>query len=65
MYFYTMSKNKGNPDNLKPFTTDRERPLTEYLHLRITKEMKEEVKAKDDPPEFCRQAIQEKLDREK
>ncbi|MDZ7965136.1 MAG: hypothetical protein RM368_09185 [Nostoc sp. DedSLP03] len=60
-----MFKNKGNPDNLKSFTTDRERPLTEYLHLRITKEMKEEVKAKDDPPEFCRQAIQEKLDREK
>ncbi|MEH2239866.1 hypothetical protein [Nostoc sp.] len=60
-----MSKNKGNPDNLKPFTTHRERPLTEYLHLRVTKEMKEEVKAKDDPPEFCRQAIQEKLDREK
>ncbi|MEH1790517.1 hypothetical protein [Nostoc sp.] len=60
-----MSKNKGNPDNLKPFTTDRERPLTEYLHLRVTKEMKEEVKAKEDPPEFCRQAIQEKLDREK
>ncbi|MEH1779330.1 MAG: hypothetical protein V7K67_26780 [Nostoc sp.] len=33
--------------------------------VRVTKEMKEEVKAKEDPPEFCRQAIQEKLDREK
>ncbi|MBN3946321.1 MAG: hypothetical protein HWQ38_07445 [Nostoc sp. NMS7] len=60
-----MPNPKGNPENLKPIKSDREEPLTEYLHLRVTKEMKEELKAKDDPPEFCRQAIQEKLDRDK
>ncbi|MEH1798822.1 MAG: hypothetical protein V7L13_06550 [Nostoc sp.] len=34
-------------------------PLTDQLSFRVvTKKMKQEVKAKDDPPEFCRQAIQ-------
>jgi hypothetical protein len=61
-----MSKpRKGNPENLKPFTTDRDEPLSEYLHLRITKSMKQELSEKDNPPEFCREAIKEKLDREK
>jgi hypothetical protein len=61
-----MSKpRKGNPDSLKPFTTDREEPLTEQMNIRMTKSMKEEVKAKDNPGEFCREAIREKLDREK
>lgn len=60
-----MPNPKGNPENFEPIKSEREKPLTEYLHLRITKEMKEEVKAQEDPPEFCRQAIQEKLDRQK
>ncbi|QSJ16980.1 hypothetical protein JYQ62_35885 [Nostoc sp. UHCC 0702] len=60
-----MPNPKGNPETLKPFTTDREEPLTEKMNIRMTKAMKEQVKAQDDPPEFCRQAIQEKLDRHK
>ncbi|MCF2148264.1 hypothetical protein IQ276_017905 [Desmonostoc muscorum LEGE 12446] len=62
-----MSKdNRGNPEiKNHGFKTDRDKPLTEYIHLRVTKEMKEEVKAKDDPPEFCRRAIQKALDEEK
>ncbi|MBX9253941.1 hypothetical protein H1Q63_08260 [Desmonostoc muscorum CCALA 125] len=61
-----MSKdNRGNPEiKNHGFKTDRDKPLTEYIHLRVTKEMKEEVKAKDDPPEFCRRAIQKALDEE-
>ncbi|MBE9053066.1 hypothetical protein IQ243_22105 [Nostocales cyanobacterium LEGE 11386] len=60
-----MPNPKGNPENLKPIKSERDQPLTEYIHLRVTKEMKEEVQQQDDPPEFCRQAIQEKLDKYK
>jgi hypothetical protein len=60
-----MPNPKGNPENLKPIKSKRDEQLTDSLSFRVTKEMKEEVKAKDDPPEFCRQAIQEKLDRDK
>ncbi|QSJ19349.1 hypothetical protein JYQ62_11875 [Nostoc sp. UHCC 0702] len=57
-----MPNPKGNPENLKNFTTNREKPLKEYLHLRITEEMKQEIQQQEDPPEFCRQAIQKALD---
>ena len=60
-----MPNPKGNPQNLEPAPSDREIKLTEQLNFRVTKEMKEEVKAQDNPPEFCREAIQEKLDRNK
>ncbi|MEH1777788.1 MAG: hypothetical protein V7K67_30035 [Nostoc sp.] len=60
-----MPNPKGNPQNFEPAQPKGNQPLTDQLSFRVTKEMKEEVKAKDDPPEFCRQAIQEKLDREK
>ncbi|MEH2058981.1 MAG: hypothetical protein V7K97_23060 [Nostoc sp.] len=60
-----MPNPKGTPENLKPIKSQREEPLTEKMNIRMTKEMKEEVKAQDDPPEFCREAIQEKLDRSK
>ncbi|ALF54037.1 hypothetical protein ACX27_16210 [Nostoc piscinale CENA21] len=60
-----MPNPKGNPDNLKKFTTDREEPLTEKMNIRMTKAMKEAVQQQDDPPEFCREAIQEKLDKQK
>ncbi|MEH1924711.1 hypothetical protein [Nostoc sp.] len=65
LYFSTMPNPKGNPQNFEPAQPKGNEPLTDQLSFRVTKEMKEEVKAKDDPPEFCRQAIQEKLDREK
>ncbi|WP_315792005.1 hypothetical protein [Fischerella sp. JS2] len=60
-----MPNPKGNPQNLKPIKSDREEPLTERLNLRITKTMKEELSQKDDPPEFCRRAIQEALEKDK
>ncbi|MBN3961441.1 MAG: hypothetical protein V7L31_17675 [Nostoc sp.] len=60
-----MPNPKGNPESLEPIKSHREEPLTTTISFRATEKMKEEVKAKDDPPEFCREAIQEKLDREK
>ncbi|MCC5640095.1 hypothetical protein LC593_30550 [Nostoc sp. CHAB 5844] len=54
-----MSKSKGKPEN---FGNPESRDLTEQLNFRVTKEMKEAVKAKNDPPEFCRKAIQKALD---
>ncbi|PHM09490.1 hypothetical protein [Nostoc sp. 'Peltigera malacea cyanobiont' DB3992] len=60
-----MPNPKGNPENLKPLKSDREEPLTQNLNFRVTEKMKEEVKAQDDPPEFCREAIQKALDEKK
>ncbi len=57
-----MSSPKGKPEN---FGNPPSRELSEQLNFRVTKEMKEEVKAKDDPPEFCRRAIQKALDEDK
>lgn len=57
-----MPNPKGNPESLKPIKSEREEPLTTTLSFRVTESMKEEVKAKDDPPEFCRRAIQKALD---
>lgn len=31
--------------------------MTATISFRATEKMKEEVKAQEDPPEFCRQAI--------
>ncbi|BAY20998.1 hypothetical protein NIES2100_07420 [Calothrix sp. NIES-2100] len=60
-----MPNPKGNPESLQPIQSDREKPLTTTLSFRCTEEMKEEVKAKEDPPEFCRRAIQEALEKDK
>ncbi|MEH2250767.1 hypothetical protein [Nostoc sp.] len=60
-----MPNPKGNPQNLQPIKSNREESLTERINLRITKTMKEELSTKDDPPEFCRRAIQEALDKNK
>lgn len=60
-----MAKKGGNPDNLQPFKTDRDEPLTEQINLRVTKSMKDEVQKQPNPPEFIREAIQEKLDKQK
>ncbi|MBH8573193.1 hypothetical protein I8752_09220 [Nostocaceae cyanobacterium CENA369] len=57
-----MPNPKGNPQN---FDNQPSKELTTTISFRCTEEMKEAVKAQDDPPEFCRQAIQEKLDRQK
>jgi hypothetical protein len=59
-----MSNPKGNPDSLKPFTTDRDEPLTEPLSLKITKSMSDELKTLgDEKNNFIREAIEEKLDK--
>ncbi|MEH2281045.1 MAG: hypothetical protein V7K90_06830 [Nostoc sp.] len=60
-----MPNPKGTPENLKPIKSEREEPLTEKMNIRMTRTMKEEVQQQDNPPEFCREAIQEKLDRNK
>ncbi|WGV26986.1 hypothetical protein [Halotia branconii] len=60
-----MPNPKGNPENLEPGKRRGDEPLTEQLSFRVSKEMKEAVKAKEDPPEFCRRAIQKALDEEK
>jgi hypothetical protein len=60
-----MPNPKGNPQNLQPIKSNREESLTERVNLRITKTMKEELSTKEDPPEFCRRAIQEALDKDK
>ncbi|BBD65647.1 MULTISPECIES: hypothetical protein [Nostoc] len=57
-----MPDRKGKPEN---FGNQPSKELTDQLSFRVTKEMKEEVKAKDDPPEFCRQAIQKALDEDR
>ncbi|WP_026734044.1 hypothetical protein [Fischerella sp. PCC 9605] len=54
----------GNPDIKKHgFKTDRDEPLTERIAIRVTKTMAEKIKSIDDYPEFCRQALQEALDK--
>ncbi|MEH2060320.1 MAG: hypothetical protein V7K97_30160 [Nostoc sp.] len=60
-----MPNPKGNPQNLQPIKSNREESLTERINLRITKTMKEELSTKDDPPEFCRRAIEEALDKDR
>ncbi|WGV23877.1 hypothetical protein [Halotia branconii] len=60
-----MPNPKGTPENLEPGQLRGEEPMTTSISFRCTESMKEAVKAQDDPPEFCRQAIQEKLDRQK
>ena len=60
-----MPNPKGTPENLEPIKSDREEPLDGKLAFRVTKEVERQVKAKEDPPEFCRRAIQKALDEEK
>ncbi|MBG1265880.1 hypothetical protein [Nostoc sp. WHI] len=60
-----MPNPKGTPKNLEPGKRKGDEPLTEQVNLRVTKEMKEDIQRQDDPPEFCREAIQEKLDKGK
>ncbi|PHJ61024.1 hypothetical protein VF14_23255 [Nostoc linckia z18] len=60
-----MPNPKGTPENLQPGKRRGEEPLTEKMNIRMTKSMKEEVQQQDDPPEFCRRAIQEALDKNK
>jgi hypothetical protein len=58
--------NRGNPKiKNHGFRTDKEEPLTANLSFRVTESMKEEVKSKDDPAQFCRDAIQKALDEDR
>ncbi|MEH2067251.1 MAG: hypothetical protein V7K47_03615 [Nostoc sp.] len=59
-----MPNPEGNPDIKKyGFKTDRDEPLTERISLRVTKSMAQRMKAIDNYPEFCRQVLQEALDK--
>lgn len=62
LHLSTMPNPKGHPESLKPFTTDRDEPLIEKMNIRMTKTMKEKIQQQDNPPEFCRKAIQKALD---
>lgn len=57
-----MGKAKGRPEN---FDNPPSRDLTENVTFRATKEMKEEIQKQDNPAQFCRDAVQEKLDKNK
>jgi hypothetical protein len=59
-----MPNPRGTPENLEPSQPKGEEPMTASISFRCTESMKDEVKAQEDPPEFCRQAIQEKLDKQ-
>jgi hypothetical protein len=59
-----MPNPKGTPENLKPIQSTRDEPLIEKMNIRMTKKMKEKIQQQDDPPEFCRKAIQKALDEE-
>ncbi|WP_026100055.1 hypothetical protein [Fortiea contorta] len=59
-----MPNPRGTPENLEPGQRKGDEPLTANLSFRVTEKMKEEVKAKDDPAEFCRRAIQKAIDEE-
>ncbi len=65
LHLSTMPNPKGNPQNFEPAQPKGEEPMTATISFRATEKMKEDVKAQEDPPEFCRQAIQEKLDKDK
>ncbi|MEH1873973.1 MAG: hypothetical protein V7K73_21770 [Nostoc sp.] len=60
-----MPNPKGNPQNFEPIKSDREEPLDGKITIRVTKSMEKEVKTQDNPPQFCRDAIQEALDKKK
>jgi|APDOM4702015191_1054821.scaffolds.fasta_scaffold2779958_1 hypothetical protein len=59
-----MARPGGNPDlekhRFKPAT---EESLTHLLQVKVSKRVKDAVRAQPDPSEFMRQAIQEKLDK--
>jgi len=61
-----MPNPRGTPENLQPISSDREEPLAKQIAVRITESMAKKLdELGDKKPEFVREAIQEKLDREK
>jgi len=55
----------GNPDlKIYQFKSEREESLTERVTLRLTPSMMQYLKQLDNYPEFIRQAILEKIQRE-
>ncbi|QSJ17506.1 hypothetical protein JYQ62_01045 [Nostoc sp. UHCC 0702] len=60
-----MPNRKGNPENLEPIKPKGDEPMTTNISFRCTETMKQAVQQQDDPPEFCRRAIQEALDKNK
>jgi hypothetical protein len=56
-----MPNPKGNPESLKPFTTDRDEPLVKQINVRVSASMYVKLKSVDNYPEFVRQAIAKAL----
>lgn len=56
-----MPNPKGNPDNLQPFTTDRDEPLIGKLTVRVPESILAKLKTINNYPEFVRQAIYKAL----
>ncbi|NEU74976.1 hypothetical protein PI95_021060 [Hassallia byssoidea VB512170] len=56
-----MPNPKGNPDNLQPFTTDRDEPLIGKLTVRVPESILAKLKSINNYPEFVRQAIYKAL----
>lgn len=56
-----MPNPKGNPQNLKSFTTDRDEPLVKQINVRVSASMYVKLKSVDNYPEFVRQAIAKAL----
>jgi hypothetical protein len=56
-----MPNPRGNPENLRPFSTDRDEPLKAQLTIRIPESVMARLKTIDDYREFCRQAIYKAL----
>ncbi|WP_414571754.1 hypothetical protein [Nostoc sp. CCY 9925] len=54
-----MPNPKGNPQN---FDNPSSQELNTTFTFRCTEGMKEEIKAQDNPAQFCRDAIQKALD---
>jgi hypothetical protein len=60
-----MGKPRGNPKIRQySFTTERSEPLLAKLTVRIPASMQAKLDQMDDYPEFVRQAIWEKMERE-
>ncbi|MFH7026319.1 MAG: hypothetical protein ACHBN1_13165 [Heteroscytonema crispum UTEX LB 1556] len=61
-----MPNPRGNPESLPPSKRQGEEPLTKLLTVRITESMHKQLKeATDDVAEYVREAIAEKLDKNK
>ncbi|NWF60632.1 MAG: hypothetical protein HXY43_15575 [Fischerella sp.] len=58
-----MPKKRGNPKITEHGIPAKENPMRKTLCIKVTELMFEKIKSIDNYSEFCRQALQEALDR--